>query len=569
MNGQQIPKFASDLSLFALIFFLSNIAGCRTLILIPVFVYECFETASWVYIHSNITYQVIVACDLYWVYEYHPDYLVLIGFVVIILVFIIAAENNLPKHPKKVHVFTILFACQMLPAFSLVFGRSLYYSLYPFSLNSVSINQFTEGNILISFKAQPKIIAKPPEKDLKNLIIIQLESFEMQSMGAYNKRYPKVMKFMSELSKRGTLLTNLIPQPYTSWTTGSIFASNCGFPHVVSDIVWEKMSESASPDKWPQVPCITDFLAKAGYSQYLVSAGGTGSMGMMNFYQQHHVKVIDDQVHGFGNDWDTLEYVKTNIFSEIKQKKPFFLMITNTDTHPFFTVDYRCEPMLDVPKVMQAFNCVDQIFEKFFDAYETAGIMNNTELVVLGDHLMIGRYQGVYDPPRKLAMFFPYHKKQIINKPTTIYDFAPTILNLLNINYSPSFPFGADIFSDNIGTFPKESDFALLYNLMKDKINSHVADKITCGGKDGFCKDESEYIKDRSDFKLDSKDPYSTWEKNENQGNTHNENFDEDGNFRHRNPVWDNDGNEVVPDNQGEVIKTDDFLVKKDNDEPD
>lgn len=88
--------------------------------------------------------------------------------------------------------------------------------------------------------------------------------------------------------------------------------------------------------------------------------------------------------------------------------------------------------------------------------------------------------------PRSLVASFPYRKQEVINKNVTLYDFAPSIMNMLSVDYSPEFPFGSDLFSDKIGHPPNLNDFEIIYNVFT---HEYKWDKnVTCwNGQKGFC----------------------------------------------------------------------------------
>ena len=90
-------------------------------------------------------------------------------------------------------------------------------------------------------------------------------------------------------------------------------------------------------------------------------------------------------------------------------------------------------------------------------------------------------------------MFFPYLEKRIINKSVTLYDIAPTLLDMMGIEYFPPFPYGANIFDDHIvGSFPTKDEFNFIYN----KILGQSNNDLKCH-QNGNCDDQWEYYKSR------------------------------------------------------------------------
>jgi phosphoglycerol transferase MdoB-like AlkP superfamily enzyme len=62
------------------------------------------------------------------------------------------------------------------------------------------------------------------------------------------------------------------------------------------------------------------------------------------------------------------------------------------------------------------------------------------------------------------------------------YDFAPTILDVLEIDYEPRFPFGESLFGDKAGQTPTVADMQFIDEMIFGK-NS----KATCRGRPGVC----------------------------------------------------------------------------------
>jgi phosphoglycerol transferase MdoB-like AlkP superfamily enzyme len=154
----------------------------------------------------------------------------------------------------------------------------------------------------------------------------------------------------------------------------------------------------------------------------------------------------------------------------------------------YFT-DPRCHaanlrPGKEYPAIIRAFNCLDQNVQRFIELCKALGLEKNTEIVIHGDHIVWGDQTGIYDS-RKLIVIFPFRPPHRITKPSTYYDIPPTILDILELKYSPPFPFGASLFSDVIGAFPKDADFQFMHNLYSKYTGQ--SGNITCARKTGFC----------------------------------------------------------------------------------
>jgi phosphoglycerol transferase MdoB-like AlkP superfamily enzyme len=98
------------------------------------------------------------------------------------------------------------------------------------------------------------------------------------------------------------------------------------------------------------------------------------------------------------------------------------------------------------------------------------GLDKNTEIVISGDHLIwtwptAGWYE--HGVERKLLTVIPTQKRGIIQKRTTWFDIAPTLLDLAGIKgYDPLFPFGESIFSEKNGSEAKDGDMSYIQNII-------------------------------------------------------------------------------------------------------
>lgn len=434
--------------------------------------------------------------DPQWIWTDHKEMFLVIPafFVILISIFLIESKFRFYM-PVVLNLNIVLLIIILFTVICFDFLKNLYHSFYPFSklLSPVSDER---TRIRTYFRSKSELIKAPLKKAKKNIIFFQIESFEKQTMGKFNKYYSKLMPFVSNYSERGTFISNMITQPYTTWTTGSIFATHCGMPHVVTDMTWRVLQRTSQTSDWPNVTCFPDYLRIAGYNIFAIEPGDMSMMRMKDFFKKHQFEIYDNSVHHKGHDWDTISYIGSDMFPILEKSQPFYLFATNKDTHPFFHVDRRCKNRIYASKMLRSFDCFDQIFERFVKTYENSSFFKNTLFIVIGDHLMIGDFSGVYDPPRKLAMFMPYEEKRTIEKQTTLYDVAPTILDLLGIKYWPAFPFGTNLYNNKIGKFPSTEDFSTIYDILHKTISAKST-RIKCFGNEGFCDDANSYINNR------------------------------------------------------------------------
>lgn len=129
---------------------------------------------------------------------------------------------------------------------------------------------------------------------------------------------------------------------------------------------------------------------------------------------------------------------------------------------------------LDLPtkRYLSKIKVVDLAIEYLLDSLEEKGILDDTVIVLFGDHypyaLSSDEFQSIadYDISKNQEMdrtpFIIYNSEtpgETITKITTPMDYTPTLLNLFGIDYDPRLYLGHDVFSeyDAYAVFPDNS----------------------------------------------------------------------------------------------------------------
>jgi phosphoglycerol transferase MdoB-like AlkP superfamily enzyme len=343
---------------------------------------------------------------------------------------------------------------------------------------------------LVDFFTAPTMTAtvkRPPPK--RNLIIVELESLENELLGTYNADYPTMLPFISGLVAQGTHFKNVISQPYTTWSVASLFAVQCNLPLLLHHV---QANDQGKFHLVKGIRCLGDYLRAAGYR--LMSYQSNIFVGdFKKHMSMHRWSSLDYKNHRCRRDWDLFAKIANSVFPTlINESDPFVLHIANADCHaiPRYFVDRRCTSRFTrhTPAIVRSFDCVDQIFARFVTAFEKSPLFATTDLIFYGDHvLMEGNYKHLkLHEPRSLVLAFPYHKKQVIEKPVSVYDLGPTILKMLGVDCSPRFPFGSDLFAEEIGLVPTVADMQTIYDFFTTEMNWD--NNMTCwNGEKGFC----------------------------------------------------------------------------------
>jgi arylsulfatase A-like enzyme len=324
----------------------------------------------------------------------------------------------------------------------------------------------------------------------KNLIILEVESLEVQVLGHYNADFKRSMPYFSNLSQKVTFCDHVKSSPYTTWSVASAFAVQCNLPLLMTPTA---RYNRASFHLLPEHVCLGEYFAKAGY--HLHSWLANVFVGRFkNHMRLHHWPALDVEDHGIRRDWDLFELLERSLLPNLTRpsEQPFVLHVAHADNHAFprYFVDPRCQDRVpEYPLIMRSFDCVDQIVGRFIEAVKKSPLANNTEIFVYADHLLmtgVHQYIRLFDPRHIVAMF-PIGPKQIVSKPLTIYDFAPTLMDIIGIEYQPKFPFGASMFSPIPGTAPTTPHFQFIYNNFSRLMN--WKDEARCTeGDSGFCR---------------------------------------------------------------------------------
>lgn len=525
-NGESYHSAALNLLFYLISMAIFSTTRFYFIFIFCLFTYQIAETLSYLYTSSGLSFRIFAALNFFYALNAMPENVMRLFFWAVLifgfshqqlLSFTFSASLN------DYSLFLLIFSILLYPVF-----MDKYSNFYPFRVNDLlSKRAFTR--VIHSFT--DKKVANLETKYPKNVIFIQIESFETQTLGRFNRNFPQSMPFLSNVSRNSLHFSQIPSQPYTTWSAAGMLATHCGFPLIVDNVDWSVRGHE-SFQKWSRLPCISDFLYLLNYTQKAFCTGSCDIMDMKGFMSGHHFETFDMTEHKIDRDSVLFDYVATEILpglvkDSFEYHKPFFLFLLNADTHPDFWIDDKFCPDLakepndngfqidgggqewnkdenahnkhrePLPKMFRSFTCVDRAFNQFITKLTSMGLnASNTVLVVYGDHLTMGELSFYYGEKRTLSILFPFLTKQYLKKryhvtkdelekkPITYYDFAPTIFDLLNMKYAPRFPYGYSAFSSEIGNPPSLNDFKFIYNFLTGDI---TYDNVNCGSEKGFC----------------------------------------------------------------------------------
>ncbi len=135
-----------------------------------------------------------------------------------------------------------------------------------------------------------------------------------------------------------------------------------------------------------------------------------------------------------------------------RSKKPFFAYLVTLSSHTPFDLPKGEKPGLEIEdteldpitkKYYQVFNYVDRAFKAFMDSLSEKSILNETILILFGDHPRYtterkGVREIVEESMNKRVPFIiliPNAKRKVMDEPSSHADISPTILSILGLKY--------------------------------------------------------------------------------------------------------------------------------------
>lgn len=486
--GEDWQRVLADI-LFCLSWFSWRWCGTRPSAFV-LLLFEFAECSAWFFTEKGLNIQAIQAVDLVWLVR-HVWY-VACALSLLICFSAVFVFLPVPAVTLSVHFPTAL-GIVSVGCLSLCFAVSDFVGkLDPLKCRGnelVFACELVRGvgrrDQIISFLAeQPEVGYTSVPSGKRNLILLEVESLEYAFIDGSSRTT------MPSLSKRilgGTFFRNVFEQPYTDWSVAAMFASQCNLPLLMQTAV---PNFQGSFHLYPNLKCLGDFLSLAGWDLYSYQTGFFVG-GFKKQLSLHHYVCYDVNDHSATRDWDLFNLIGTTVLPNLTNSvRPWVLHIANTDTHPFptFFIDERCERRRSGSAAEMAFDCLDQILEKFFEQFLTLNMSSTTEILLFGDHLLMAGMPSTLKRKRRATVIaFPLREQRCVSKPVSVYDIAPTVLSLLGVQYHPTFPFGRSLLSQDIGQPPDESDLRLVYEFYRAEMN--WSPSVSCRpGDKGFCK---------------------------------------------------------------------------------
>jgi phosphoglycerol transferase len=370
------------------------------------------------------------------------------------------------------------------PLTTLVIAMMLFTSASHFTV-SVGIPKYMESfygpDTFSEAYANPKdmTFAKPAHP--KNLLIIYVESLEY----GFRREHIHGTNLIQAIDALPGQNAVIIPAPGTNWSIAGMVASLCSVPlkpYYHNDL-------GTKSRFLPSLTCLGDILAAQGYEQYFLTGPKLKFSGMDTFYLDHgyDVTIGRDEWKTRGLDislftgWgegihdDTLLKEAKTIWTKVREKNhPVSMTIITTDNHsPDGTTSPRCKDTEFREGYKHAFKCNSQYVAQFISDLDAAKLLDNTLVVIMGDHPFMNSpdLASTFPNPRQVYFKIMNAGRSIKRSSMTHFDVAPTILEDLGILTSKTGRFGLGIsnFAD-----AGESEFTSLFQkIIHDSITNH------------------------------------------------------------------------------------------------
>jgi phosphoglycerol transferase len=281
----------------------------------------------------------------------------------------------------------------------------------------------------------------------KNLVFIYMESLE----AAYANPSLFGQDRIAPLTQlKGESFAHYRQAPGTGFTIAAIVSTQCGLPLERMGIFDVNTQGQVVDDFLPRASCLSDILEQQGYHNVFMGGASLTFAGKGKFLHTHHYDEAygkedwiaqgadPHRMNGWGlYDDDLFAHAKDKLRQLHAAGKPFNLTVLTVDTHEpegYRSRDckVRGEPFEGVVA------CSAQEVADFVAFMQQSGYLEDTNVVVLGDHL--ARKNPVADrletlPERYIFNKFissaPMHKnrEEIVH-----FDLLPTVLEFLGFD---------------------------------------------------------------------------------------------------------------------------------------
>ncbi|MGC4152611.1 MAG: LTA synthase family protein [Propionicimonas sp.] len=264
-----------------------------------------------------------------------------------------------------------------------------------------------DGRSFADYYVPPQLGASPERP--KNLITIYLESME-NTYGNADLFGRNLLATLDEATDGWARYDTLMQYPEGGWTMAGIVSTQCAIP-LKSRLLVEGIDPNRFGERMesylPGATCLGDLLAQAGYSNTYVGGANTRFAGKDTFLGDHGYTSIrgrerweadedPSEVSIWGLSDHRMFARAAETLDELRATgQPYHLTMLSLDTHEPGGVYPSCETDDAVP-MATAITCSSRALAGFLNHLEQVGALQDTVVVVMGDHLKSTAEGGFY-----------------------------------------------------------------------------------------------------------------------------------------------------------------------------
>ncbi len=267
----------------------------------------------------------------------------------------------------------------------------------------------------------PEVLAGPAHP--KNLVVIYLESMD-EAFGDAEVVGEDLLSAVKESTADWAKLDVLRQYPAAGWTMAGIIGTQCGIPPRPAGGVWATEVSDANligegqNAYLPGAVCLGDILAEHGYHNVFLGGASADFASKGSFLATHGYETIKDRAYweahgetefsGWGlSDRRLFENAKQELEQLSAEDRPFSLTMLTLDNHvPIHDFGY-CPQTSETP-THSAIRCQSEFTADLIDFMRESGMLEDTVVVVMADHLMMPSEATAYRDgvePREAARF--------------------------------------------------------------------------------------------------------------------------------------------------------------------
>ncbi len=305
-----------------------------------------------------------------------------------------------------------------------------------------------DDNLLSAYQApgNPALKTVAP----KNLIVLYAESME--------RTFAEItfgqLSFaeMNRIAGQGLEFVGVRQVQNTGWSMAGLVTSQCGMPLQPLGMLSYNMFDGQK-DFFTGVDCLSDILHRNHYHTEFIDGGDHNFAGMEPFLKSHqfsaasglaeHSAIAGEYRNGWGLYDDTLLSIATGRVRDLAaNKKPYMLSIATIGAHfPAGNPTRSCAEAnirQSLPDILYAVKCSGFEIERFVTTLREEGLLENTLLVIVSDHLMMkaefDEELNTKDRMNFALVLGEGIKPAKITRDAAMFDMMPTMLDLLGFD---------------------------------------------------------------------------------------------------------------------------------------